>query len=206
MSGRTWSLARIAVAAACLAVGVASTAHAQGRGGGGPPPGGGGPGGGMGGGGMGGGMGGPQFPGGGPPQGEPVPRGGMPPQGQGRGDQSSEAPARAGLQLGPPGQRWWDDKGYVKSLKLRPDQQTRMDSIFEQNRSALLSRLEGVQQAETQMELLSNSPVPDEGALFAQIDRVAQARAELEKSTTHMLLQIRKEMDADQIKRLANHR
>jgi Spy/CpxP family protein refolding chaperone len=155
---------------------------------------------------MGGGMGGPQFPGGGPPQGEPVPRGGMPPQGQGRGDQSSEAPARAGLQLGPPGQRWWDDKGYVKSLKLRPDQQTRMDSIFEQNRSALLSRLENVQQAESQMELLSNSPVPDEGALFAQIDRVAQARAELEKTTTHMLLQIRKEMDADQIKRLANHR
>jgi len=32
----------------------------------------------------------------------------------------------------------------------------------------------------------------DEPALFAQIDRVAQARAELEKATTHYLLQIRK--------------
>jgi hypothetical protein len=38
--------------------------------------------------------------------------------------------------------------------------------------------------------------------LFAQIDRVAQARAELDKATTHYLLQIRKEMDSDQIKRL----
>ena len=39
-------------------------------------------------------------------------------------------------------------------------------------------------------------------ALFAQIDRVAQARADLEKATTHLMLQVRKEMDADQITRL----
>jgi Spy/CpxP family protein refolding chaperone len=90
----------------------------------------------------------------------------------------------------------------VKNLKLRSDQQARMDAIFEQNRSVLLSRLQGVQQVEAQMEELSKSPVPDESALFAQIDRVGQARAELEKANTHMLLQIRKEMDADQIKRL----
>ena len=113
---------------------------------------------------------------------------------------------RAGLQLGPPGQRWWDDKAYVKSLKLRPEQQSRMDAIFEQNRAALLSRFEGVQQAEGQMEQLSSSPAPDEAALFAQIDRVAQTRSELEKANTHMLLQLRKEMDADQIKRLEKYR
>jgi Spy/CpxP family protein refolding chaperone len=110
------------------------------------------------------------------------------------------------LQLGPPGQRWWDDKSYVKNLKLRPEQQSRMDAIFEQNRTALLSRFEGVQQAEAQMEQLSSAPAPDEAALFAQIDRVSQARAELEKATTHMLLQLRKEMDADQIKRLEKYR
>jgi hypothetical protein len=77
-----------------------------------------------------------------------------------------------------------------------------MDAIFEQNRGALLSRYQAVQQAEAQMEDLSRSSAPEEPALFAQIDRVAQARAELEKATTHYLLQIRKEMDAEQIKRL----
>ena len=77
-----------------------------------------------------------------------------------------------------------------------------MDAIFEQNRGALLSHFEAVHQAEAQMEELSRTPAPDEPALFALIDRVAQARAELEKATTHYLLQIRKEMDADQIKRL----
>src|SRR6202035_1681745 len=58
----------------------------------------------------------------------------------------------------------------------------------------------GVRAAETQLEELSRSGSPDESALFAQIDRVAQARAELEKANTHLLLQLRKEMDADQIK------
>ena len=94
----------------------------------------------------------------------------------------------------------------VRSLKLSPDQQTRMDSIFEQNRGTLLSRYEAVQQAEAQMEELSKSPAPDEAALFAQIDRVAQTRAELEKANTHLLLQLRSEMDADQIKKLEKSR
>ena len=177
----------------------ACTVFAQGRGGGGPPPGGGGPGGGMGG--PGGGMGGPQLPNGGPGgpggQGGPGLAGGGQPSGQrGQGPEP-----RAGLQLGPPG-RWWDDKGFAKSLKLSPEQQTRMDTVFEQNRGMLLSRFQAVQQAEAQMEELSRSSAPDEPSLFAQIDRVAQARAELEKANTHMLLQLRKEMDADQIKRL----
>ena len=77
-----------------------------------------------------------------------------------------------------------------------------MDAIFEQNRGSLVSGYQNLQQAQAQMEQLSKSASPDEGALFVQIDRVAQARAELEKATTHYLLQLRKEMDADQIKRL----
>ena len=47
---------------------------------------------------------------------------------------------------------------------------------------------------------------PDESALYAQIDRVAQARADLEKANTHLLLQLRSQMDPDQIKRLEKSR
>jgi len=150
----------------------------------------------------GGGMGGPQFPNGGRGPGMQGPGGGPPPQQPG---QRGPAENRAGLQLGPPG-RWWDDRATARSLKLSPDQQTRMDTIFEQNRGALLTRFEAVQQAELQMEELSKSPTPDEAALFAQIDRVSQARAELEKANTHLLIQLRGEMDADQIKKLEKSR
>jgi Spy/CpxP family protein refolding chaperone len=129
----------------------------------------------------GGGMAGPGFPGGPPPHGP--------------GDN------RGGFELGPPG-RWWDDHQFASALKLRPEQQTRMDAIFEQNRSTLFARLDAVHQAEAQMHELTQAPAPDEAALFAQIDRVSQARAELEKANTHLLLLIRKEMDTGQIKRL----
>lgn len=180
----------------CLALAAASPSHAQGRGG---PPGGGPGGPGVGG------MGGPPMGGGG--MGSPFPNGnpggpsfGNVPNQQPR-PQNQPSDGRAGLQLGPPG-RWWDDHSFAKSLKLRPEQQTRMDAIFEQNRNALVSSFQNVQQAQAQMQELSKSPSPDESALYAQIDRVAQARAELEKTTTHYFLQLRKEMDADQIKRL----
>ena len=191
------------VIAVVLAFAVAAPALAQGRGGGGPPggggPGGGGPGGGMGG--PGGGMGSPpQFPNGGQGPMGSGPMGNVPPPSP--RSQTTDNPPHPGLQLGPPGQKWWDDKTFVKSLKLRPEQQARMDAIFEQNRSALLSRLASAQQADMQMDELSRSSAPDESALLAQIDRVAQAHAELDKATTHMLLQMRKEMDADQIRRL----
>ena len=127
-----------------------------------------------------------------------------PPPPTGKDRQPANGTMRTGLQLGPPG-RWWDDKSFAKNLKLRPEQQTRMDAIFEQNRETLASHYQGLQQAESQMGELARSPAPEEGALFAQIDRVAQARADLEKATTHLLLQLRKEMDPDQIERLEKH-
>jgi Spy/CpxP family protein refolding chaperone len=190
---------RVCVVVVCFTAVAVTASMAQGRGGpggGGPPPGGGG--------GMGGGMngGGPPPPGG-RGLGDTGPPGGPPPAGH--GGQPNEGQMRPALQLGPPG-RWWDDKSFAKSLKLRPDQQTRMDAIFDRNRDALVFRYQGLQQAESQMEEISRSSTVDEPTLFTQIDRVAQARAELEKANAHMLLQIRKEMDADQIARLEKHR
>jgi Spy/CpxP family protein refolding chaperone len=110
-----------------------------------------------------------------------------------------------GLQLGPPG-RWWDDKHFAKDLHLQSDQQKKMDAIFVQNRPSLLGTYDALQQEEQRMEALTHAKVLDENALFAQIDRVAQARAALEKANTHLLLQIRAEMTPDQIDRLEQHR
>jgi Spy/CpxP family protein refolding chaperone len=107
----------------------------------------------------------------------------------------------AGLQLGPPG-RWWDDKHFVKQLKLTDDQQRHMDAIFEQNRGTLVKRYESLEQEEQRMESLTHAKTLDESALFAQIDRIEQARADLGKATTHYLVQLRSELDQDQIQKL----
>lgn len=107
----------------------------------------------------------------------------------------------AGLQLGPPG-RWWDDKHFVKQLHLSDDQQRHMDAIFEQNRGTLVKRYEALQQEEQHMESLTHAKTLDESALFAQIDRIEQARADLGKATTHYLVQLHNELNQDQIAKL----
>ena len=109
------------------------------------------------------------------------------------------------LQVGPPG-RWWDDKHFVKQLKLTEDQQRHMDAIFEQNRPALLRRYEGLQQEEQRMEELTHAKTLDETALFAQIDRIEQARADLGKATMHYQVQIRNELDQGQVAKLEDQR
>lgn len=129
--------------------------------------------------------------------------GGFPRSGNVPGDMSRNSSARThgGLQVGPPG-RWWDDKHFVKQLKLTTDQQHRMDAIFEQNRPMLLKRYEALGVEEQHMDALTRSKTLDENALFAQIDRIELARADLGKATTHYMFQLRSELDSDQIARL----
>lgn len=119
------------------------------------------------------------------------------------GEMSRSNPGRmhGALVLGPP-DRWWDDKHFAKQLKLTPDQQRRMDAIFEQSRPVLLKRLESLEQEEQHMAALTHAKTLDESALFSQIDRIEQARADLWKANTHYLFQLRNELDADQIQRL----
>jgi Spy/CpxP family protein refolding chaperone len=105
------------------------------------------------------------------------------------------------LQVGPPG-RWWDDKHFAKQLKLSEDQQRHMDVIFEQNRPLLLKRLESLGIEEQHMEALTHAKTLDEQALFAQVDRIEQARADLGKATLHYQVQLHNELGPDQLAKL----
>lgn len=101
------------------------------------------------------------------------------------------------LRIGPPG-RWWDDPEFVKKLGLSDDQQKKMDEIFNSNRLKLIDQFAAVQKEEAIMEPLVSADPPDENKLLAQIDRVAQARAELEKANARMLLGIRRQLTHEQ--------
>jgi Spy/CpxP family protein refolding chaperone len=110
-------------------------------------------------------------------------------------------PPRHGLQLAPPG-RWWDDHKTVKHLTLRTDQQRRMDDIFEANKPKLQSLLTNLQIEEAKLSNLSSTEMQDETKIFAAIDRVTQAHAELEKAEAHIELQIRQQLDSAQLAQL----
>lgn len=123
-----------------------------------------------------------------------------PPQDPGRpGRRGMRGPGGPGgpLRLGPPG-RWWDDPEFIKKLGLSDDQQKKMDDIFNSARLKLIDLSASVQKEEAIMEPLVAADPPDENKLLAQIDRVAQARAELEKANARMLLGIRSQLTHEQ--------
>ena len=64
------------------------------------------------------------------------------------------------------------------------------------------------QREEMGLANLSHSDLQDETKVFAAIDRVSQARSDLEKENAHILLQIRQQLDPQQLdtldKQIAN--
>jgi protein CpxP len=110
-------------------------------------------------------------------------------------------PMERAFHAGPPG-RWWTDPALVQRIGLTADQQKRIDTLFQQNRLKLIDLSAGVQKEEATLEPLLEADRPDESQVLAQIDRIAQARAELEKANARMLLGFRGVLTLDQWKKL----
>ena len=100
------------------------------------------------------------------------------------------------------GGRWWSQPATVQKLGLTADQQKKMDDIFQQNRLRLIDLNATAQREEVTMEPLMAAETPDEPKILAQIDKIAQARAELEKANARFLLGIRHVLTPEQWKKL----
>lgn len=110
-------------------------------------------------------------------------------------------PMERAFRSGPPG-RWWTDPELIQKLGLTTDQQKRIDTLFQQNRLKLIDLSAGLEKEEAILEPLLQADRPDEAQVLAQIDRIAQARAELEKANARMLLGFRGVLTLDQWKKL----
>jgi protein CpxP len=110
--------------------------------------------------------------------------------------------------MGPGGDhgRWWNDPKVVDKYKLSDTQRKAMDDIYQQHRLTLVDLHATLEKAEIAMEPMMRADQPDETKILAQIDRVAQARAELEKANARMLLGIRKQLTPEQWKQLEEAR
>jgi len=101
-----------------------------------------------------------------------------------------------GLML-PPG-AWWKNAEIAQKIGLTPDQQKRIEDIFLQSRVELIDKHAALEKQELMLEpLLSANPI-DQGKALAQINKIADTRAELEKTNAKMLLGIRAVLSADQ--------
>jgi Spy/CpxP family protein refolding chaperone len=98
--------------------------------------------------------------------------------------------------------RWWNLPQLAQRLSLTPDQQKKMDDVFQQNRLKLIDLTASLDKEEATLEPMVAADQPDPVKIRPQIDRVAQARAELEKANANMLLGIRLLLTPEQWKTL----
>ncbi len=116
--------------------------------------------------------------------------GGPPPYGgPGRGPSSS-----SDLLSG----KWWTNPLVIRRIGLTDDQQKRVEQVYQQSRLRLIDLRAALEKEEAQLDPLLAAEHPQEGPVLAQIDRVAAARAELEKATARMLFGFRLVLTAEQ--------
>jgi len=94
----------------------------------------------------------------------------------------------------------------IQKLDLTAEQRKNIDDIFQQHRLKLIDLEATLQKEDLILEPLVAAVPPDDAKVLAQIDRVAQARAELEKANSRMLWQVRRVLTPDQWKQLQSQR
>jgi Spy/CpxP family protein refolding chaperone len=97
---------------------------------------------------------------------------------------------------------WWNNPRIVEQLKLTDEQRKAMDAILLEHREKLIDLRGNVEKAELELEPLMKSDAPNEAKVLAQIDKLAQARAELEKANARFLLALRAKLSPEQWKQL----
>ncbi|MCL2659084.1 MAG: Spy/CpxP family protein refolding chaperone [Acidobacteriaceae bacterium] len=101
---------------------------------------------------------------------------------------------------------WWRNPGLIERLSITADQQKRMDDIFQQSKLQLIDLKATLEKDEVILRPMLAANPPDTNKVLAQIDKVAAARAELEKANARMLLSIRGVLTPDQWTKLQQER
>jgi Spy/CpxP family protein refolding chaperone len=93
---------------------------------------------------------------------------------------------------------WWKNPAVAARVGLTAEQQKHIGDLFLQSRVQLIHLHATLQEEQLMLEPLLNSTPFDEAKALEQIDKIADTRADLEKSNAKMLLSIRGVLTADQ--------
>ena len=113
-------------------------------------------------------------------------------------------PDGVGIMHVPPG-TWWRNPETVSRIGLTPDQVKRIDGLFLDSRVQLIHLHASLEEEQLRLEPLLAASSVDEQAALAQISKIADTRADLEKTNAKMLLGIRGALTADQWAKLQQH-
>jgi Spy/CpxP family protein refolding chaperone len=93
---------------------------------------------------------------------------------------------------------WWRSTEIATRIGLTADQTKRIDDIFLQSRVQLIDLHASLEKEQLLLEPLLNANPVEQSKALAQIGKIADTRADLEKTNAKMLLSIRAVLNADQ--------
>ena len=93
---------------------------------------------------------------------------------------------------------WWSNAALLTELGLTDVQKARIQSSFDSHRQGLVSSKEALEKEELQLSRLLEAESLDRPAVMGQINRVIQARAEMERTNATMTLEMRQQLTRDQ--------
>jgi Spy/CpxP family protein refolding chaperone len=93
---------------------------------------------------------------------------------------------------------WWNNPEVITRLAITPDQKKKMDEIFLQSRVQLIDLNASLEKEQLLLQPLMDANPVDQPKALAQIDKIADTRAELEKTNAKMLLGIRSVLTPEQ--------
>jgi Spy/CpxP family protein refolding chaperone len=100
---------------------------------------------------------------------------------------------------------WWKNPEVATRIGLSADQQKQIEGLFLQSRLQLIHLHASLQEEQLMLEPLLSATPFDEAKSMEQIDKIADTRADLEKTNAKMLLNIRGVLTADQWAKLRTH-
>ena len=100
---------------------------------------------------------------------------------------------------------WWKNPEVSTRIGLSADQQKRMDALVLQSRLQLIHLHATLQEEQLMLEPLLDANPLDQAKALDQINKIADTRADLEKTNAKMLLSIRGVLTADQWTKLRAH-
>lgn len=100
------------------------------------------------------------------------------------------------------GGAWWTNTNLVSRLGLTDDQKSKIEKAFENRKQNLSDESTQLDKQEAQLAALLAADPVDHNAVLSQIDRVAQARGDLERTNSAMTLEMREVLTAAQWQQL----
>jgi hypothetical protein len=86
---------------------------------------------------------------------------------------------------------WWTNTALLTRLGITDDQKSKIDRTFESHKQNLTTTKDQLEKEETQLDKLLAADTLDHAGIVAQINRVVQARSDMERANSLMTLDMR---------------